>query len=197
MQGIVSWGLSWVSFTLFSVFATTAMLGLLGGMFNVFGSALHSMGKAAAPVISHAVSTGTTNVSTDQLRQQIEAVRRSPGRAPLSDAGLMELKRQLDMTDRDGAVRLLVARFGLSKAQAQTIVQQNLGTVGRLKERAGPLKDQTLDAGNAALDRLGTASIWMFLFGLLTLGAAMIGGSMGVRRGAWQVVDRDVYRSAV
>jgi hypothetical protein len=197
MQGIVSWGVSWVSFTIFSVFATTAMLGLLGGMFNVFATALHSMGKAAAPVISHAVSTGTTNVSTDQLRRQIEAVRKTPGKAPLSDSGLTELKQQLDMADRDGAVKLLVGRVGLSKAQAQTIVQQNMGVVGRVKERAGPLKNQTLDAGNTALDRLGTASIWMFVFGLLTLGMAIIGGSMGVQRAVIRTPEAGAYRSAV
>jgi hypothetical protein len=194
MQGIVSWGLSWVSFTVFSVFATTAMLALFGGVFNVFGNAVHSLGKAAAPVISHAVSTGTTNISIDALRQQIEAVRKAPDRPPLSEAALAELKQRLEAADRDGAVKVLVTKVGVSKAQAQNLVQQSMGAVGRLKERAGPLKEQTLDAGNIALSRLGLASIWMFLFSLLTLCVAIIGGAMGVPRAVVGATEREAFR---
>jgi hypothetical protein len=197
MQGVVAWGLSWVSFTIFSVLATTAMLGLLGGVFNVFGNAVHSLGKAAAPVISHAVSTGTTNISTDELRQQVEAVRKAPGRLQISEATLGELKQHLEAANRDAAVQVLVTKLGVSRAQAQNLVQQNLGVVGRLKERAGPLKEQTIDAGNTALGRLGTASIWMFFFSLLTLCVAMIGGAMGVPRAVVRATDREAFRSAV
>jgi hypothetical protein len=196
MQGIVSWGLSWVSFTIFSVFATTAMLGLLGGVFNVFGNAVHSLGKAAAPVISHAVSTGTTNVTTDQLRQQIASVRKAPG-PPLTDAALGQLKQHLEVADRDAAVKVLVTKLGVPKAEAQNLVQQNMGVVGRLKERAGPLKEQTIEAGNTALSRLGTASMWMFLFSLLTLCVAMIGGALGVPRAVMRATEREAFRSAV
>ena len=207
-HGAVVWGVTWL---VFAWLTTTAMSSLLGGVFSTLGSALQTIGQGATTAASAALnkvdSKSTFNISPDALRQQIQSTLQSTGKrelqpgelnksvdkvtaqakegqAPgqLTDSALEELQQKLTALDRDAAVSVLVKKVGMSEAQAQQVVQSTIGVVAPLKEKLQDVKAQSIDIGNATLNRVGAAAAWLFLLGVLSLAVSVVGGAIGTLR---------------
>jgi hypothetical protein len=84
--------------------------------------------------------------------------------------------------DRDAAVNVLVKKVGMSEAQAQQVVQSTIGVLAPLKDKLQDVKAQSIDIGNATLNRVGAAAGWLFLLGLLSFAVSVVGGAVGTLR---------------
>jgi uncharacterized metal-binding protein len=204
-HGAVVWGLNWL---VFGWLATTAMSFMIGGLFNTFGTGVQMLGQGVGTAVSAAASKATnaeTNVSAGDLRQQIESVLKATGKPELqpseikkdaskvtdtaqsgqslntvTDSAVAEIREKLTALDRDAAVNIMVNKFGMSKTQAQDTVQSLIGTIAPIKDAANTVKDRSVDVGNTAIDRLGSAAWWLFLLALLSLGVSLAGGLTGI-----------------
>ena len=202
-HGIVVWGVNWL---IFAWLTTTAMATIVGGAFSVFGTTLQTLGQGVSSAASTAVSKvdGNISLSTDELRRQLESILQATGKKELqpgelqkdagkaasaaksgqpvsqvSEGALAELKSKLMALDRDAAVNVMVNRFGMSDAQAREAVNSTIGMLGPLQDTMRQVKQQSAEMGTAALDRLGTAALWLSLLALVTLGISALGGMLG------------------
>ncbi len=201
----VVWGLTWLVFTWLT---TTAMATMIGGLFSAFGTGLQSMGQAAGQGINTTVSkvvdkaTSNTALTADGLKKQIELVLQSTNKPELqpaevkkdaakvagqaqsltqvTDAGISELKDKLAALDKEAAINVMVNKFGMSRTQAQEVVQSSIGIIEPLKEKAQDVKEQSLTMANATMKNLASVAWWMFLLAMLSLGATMGGGALGI-----------------
>ena len=69
---------------------------------------------------------------------------------------------------------------GMSKAQAEEVVQSTIGMVEPLKAKAQEVKEQSVDVANATIKNLASAAWWMFLLAIFSLLASLGGGAFGV-----------------
>ena len=201
----VVWGLTWLVFTWLT---TTAMATMIGGLFSAFGTGLQSMGQAAGQGINTTVSkvvdkaTSNTALTADGLKKQIELVLQSTNKPELqpaevkkdaakvagqaqsltqvTDAGISELKDKLAALDKEAAINVMVNKFGMSRTQAQEVVQSSIGIIEPLKEKAQDVKEQSLTMANATMKNFASVAWWMFLLAMLSLGATMGGGALGI-----------------
>jgi hypothetical protein len=76
-----------------------------------------------------------------------------------------------------------VNKFGLSETQASQVVDSSIGMVDSLKQRAQEagttIRERSAEIGTQALDRLGTAALWLAVLALITLGLSALGGMLG------------------
>ena len=207
-HGAVVWGVTWL---VFAWLTTTAMSSLLGGVFSTLGSALQTMGQGASTAALAALKKVDTesnfSISPDALRQQIQSTLQSTGKRELqpaeinksvdkvtsqakegqspgqvTDSALEELQQKLTALDRDAAVSVLVKKVGMSDAQAQQVVQSTIGVLAPMKSKLQDVKAQSIDIGNATLNRVGAAAGWLVLLGLLSLAVSVGGGAVGTLR---------------
>ena len=208
-HGAVVWGVTWL---VFAWLTTTAMSSLLGGVFGTLGSALQTIGQGATGAASAALNkvdtkSNTFSISPEALRQQIQSTLQATGKRELqpaemkksadkvtsqakegqsptevTDSALEELQQKLTALDRDAAVNVLVKKVGMSEAQAQQVVQSTIGVLAPLKDTLQDVKAQSIDIGNATLNRVGAAAGWLFLLGLLSLAVSVVGGAVGTLR---------------
>ncbi|HJT20481.1 MAG TPA: hypothetical protein VJ746_08420 [Nitrospira sp.] len=202
-HGVVVWGVNWL---VFAWLTTTAMSTMIGGAFSVFGTTLQTLGQGLSSAASTAVSrmSGNLNVSTDDLRKEVESVLRASGKPELqpeevkkdagrvagsaqagrpldqvTDSAMAELREKLAALDRQAAINIMVNRFGMSDAQARQVVQQTIGILGPIQETVQNVQQQSAAIGTQALDRLGTAAMWLSIVALITLVVSVIGGLAG------------------
>ncbi|MGH7230386.1 MAG: hypothetical protein ACREJU_03395, partial [Nitrospiraceae bacterium] len=206
-HGAVVWGLNWL---VFGWLATTAMSFMIGGLFNAFGSSVQMLGQGVGTAVSAAASKATNadvKVSTDDIRRQIESILKATGKPELqpgemkkdtdkvtgtaqsgkplntvTDAAVAEIREKLTALDRDAAVNIMVNKFGMSQNQAQDVVQSMIGTLAPIKDAANNVKEGSVDIGNTAIARLGSAAWWLFLLALLSLGMSLAGGITGISK---------------
>ncbi|HJU05700.1 MAG TPA: hypothetical protein VJ692_11170 [Nitrospiraceae bacterium] len=204
-HGAVVWGMNWL---VFGWLATTAMSFMIGGLFNAFGSGIQMLGQGVGTAVSAAASKSTNagpNISAGDLRQQIESVLKATGKPELqpseikkdagkvtdtaqsgqplnavTDSAVAEIREKLAALDREAAVNIMVNKFGMSKTQAQDTVQSLISAIAPIKDAANTAKERSVDIGNTAIDRLGSAAWWLFLLSLLSLGASLGGGLIGI-----------------
>ncbi len=202
-QAAVVWGFNWL---VFAWLTTTAMATMIGGLFSALGSTLQTVGggigSAATAVMQQA--GGGINVSSEELRRQLESVLAATGKPELqpgqiqqeseqiagqartgqapgqvTESALAELREKLTALDREAAVNVMVNKMGMTEPQARQVVQSTIGILGPLQERAQQVREQSTQMGNAAIDRMGTLAMWLFLLAALTLTMSLIGGAMG------------------
>jgi len=202
-HGIVVWGVNWL---VFAWLTTTAMSAMIGGAFSVFGTTLQTLGRGVTSAASAAISQvgGNINLSSADLRREIESVLRATGKPELqpgqvqrdaervagsaqggqplnevSDSALAELRDKLAALDRQAAINVMVNRFGMSEAQARQVVQQTIGVIGPIQETVQNVQRQSAEIGTQALDRMGTIAMWLSVLALITLVVSAIGGMIG------------------
>ena len=94
----VVWGVTWLTLTWLT---TTVMATMIGGLFSVFGSGLQTIGQAAGPAVSQAVSKtaeamkAAPGVSPEGLRQQIESMLQSTQKPELQPGAMKQEAGQL------------------------------------------------------------------------------------------------------
>jgi hypothetical protein len=201
-HGATVWGVNWL---VFAWLTTKALSFMIGGVFSTLGTALQSVGQGVGAAATKI--TGTTNIhlSIDDIRKQVESVLRATGKEelqpgqikkeagavtekaqsgqPLSqvtDSALSELQQKLTALDRDAAINVMVNKLGMTRPQAEQVAQSTIGVIGPMKQTMQNVKEQSVDAANTAITRIGSAAWWLFLLALLTLGASLGGGAFGI-----------------
>lgn len=203
-HGVIVWGVNWL---VFAWLTTTAMATMLGGVFSAFGSTLQSLGQGATTVVSAAASQlsgASPNISLDELRRQAESILAATGKKelqpgeirkdaervtnasqsgqppqPTADSALQELQQKLMALDRDAAINVMTTKMGMSEPQARQLVQSTIGFIEPLKDKAQQVKQQSVEAGNRALEHMGTIAMWLAALGIITLGLSIAGGMTG------------------
>ena len=223
-HGAVVWGVNWL---VFAWRATTAMSYMIGGVFNAFGSTVQTLAQGVGTAVSTAASkAGDVNVrvSTDDIRRQIESVLKATGKPELqpgeikkdvnkvtataqsgqslntvTDSALAEIQDKLTALDRDAAVNIMVNKLGMSQPQAQEVVQSVIGAIAPIREAANTMKERSVDVGNSAIERIGSAAWWLFLLALLSLEVSIGGGAAGITQESMLQIEgdrKDVRRTA-
>lgn len=202
-HGVVVWGVNWL---IFAWLTTTAMAYLMGGLFTALGTTVQAMSHGVGDVASAAIGRAPEGIalSTGELKKQVESVLQSTGKKELqpgeinkdadgfksdvksgqspeqiTEAALTEVQQKLASLDRDAAIKVMVNKLGMSDAQARQLVQTTIGIAEPLKQKAQEVKQQSVEKGTAAINRVGTIAIWLFVLALLTLGLSAAGGLVG------------------
>ncbi len=221
-HGVIVWGVNWL---VFAWLTTTAMATMLGGVFSAFGATLQSLGQGATTVVSAAASQlsgGTISISMDELRRQTESVLAATGKKELqpgeirkdaarsanasqsgqppeqtADLALQELQQKLMALDRDAAVNVMTTKMGMTEPQARQLVQSTIGLIEPLKDKAQQVKQQSVEVGNRALDRMGTIAMWLTALGIVTLGVSIAGGMIGTSETPSIEMQAEEYRAEI
>lgn len=204
----VVWGLTWLVFTWLTTTAMATMIGGLFSAFGTgLQSMGQAAGQGINTTVSKVVDKATSNtaLTADGLKKQIESILQSTNKPELqpaevkkdaakvagqaqggqsltqvTDAGISELKDKLAALDKEAAINVMVNKFGMSRTQAQEVVQSSIGIIEPLKEKAQDVKEQSLTMANATMKNLASVAWWMFLLAMLSLGATMGGGALGI-----------------
>lgn len=225
-HGAVVWGVTWLVFTWLATTAMATMVGGLFSAFGSglqgLGQAAGQSVSAAVSKVAEKVDVNNLNVSTEGLKKQIESVLQAtkkselqPGEIkkdadkaasqaqsgqPLSqvtDSAVAEIQEKLAALDKDAAINVMVNKLGMSKTQAQEVVQSTLGVIEPLKEKAQEVKEQSIEAANVGIKKLASAAGWMFLLALFSLIASLGGGTLGIPGDAMRgVAGRTEVRKA-
>lgn len=216
-HGVIVWGINWL---VFAWLTTTAMATLLGGVFSAFGTTLQSLSRGATTVVSAAASQlGGGNISIDELRRQAEAILAATGKKELqpgevrqdasrvaeasrsgqptpqvTESAIQELRQKLMALDRDAAVNIMTTKMGMTEPQARQLVQSTIGFIEPLKETAQQVKEQSIQTGNRALDRMGTIAMWLGVLAIITLCLSIAGGIFGTLEAPQVEVQAEQYR---
>jgi hypothetical protein len=225
-HGAVLWG---VTSVVFAWLGTTALSFMIGGLFTTLGSGVQMLsqgvGTAVSAVASKVPGTGMANITAADLRNQIESVLKATGKQELqpgtinkeidrtkartqdgqslqkvTDSTIGEIRDKLAAMDRDAAVNVMVNKLGLSEEQAQEVAQSAIGIVASVKETGKEIKEKSMDVGNATMTGVGSAAWWLFVMAVLSLGASLFGGALGIgreslSRGEGVTYPKDVKRA--
>jgi hypothetical protein len=220
-HGATVWGVTWL---VFAWLTTTALSFMVGGIFSTLGTAIQSVGQGVGTAASKLAGSTNINLSVDDIRQQVESVLRATGKEELqpgqvkkdagavadkaqsgqplnqvTDSALAELQQKLTALDRDAAINVMVTKLGMTRPQAEQVAQSTIGVIGPIKQTVHNVKEQSVGAANNAITQIGSAAWWLFLLALLTLGASLGGGSLGVVKDPLLTVEeqsmRDVRRT--
>jgi hypothetical protein len=140
-------------------------------------------GACGAQVESVLQSTGKPELQPGEMKKDADRLKSDAksGQSPqqITDAALTEVQQKLASLDRDAAISVMVNKLGMSDAQARQLVQTTIGIAGPLKQKAQEVKQQSVEMGTSAINRVGTISIWLFALALVTLGLSAAGGMVG------------------
>lgn len=209
-HGIVVWGVNWL---VFAWLTTTAMSAMIGGAFSTFSTTLQTLGQGMSGVASTAANKlgdklDQISLSPDELRKQIESLLSASGKPELqpgqvrkdagqvagaarsgapvnqvTDAALGELSSKLAALDQEAAVNIMVNKMGMTREQANQLIQTTIGTLQPIrqtvKETVDKVKRQSAELGTEAVDRIGTIALWLAVFAIITLGVSALGGVLG------------------
>ncbi len=201
-HGATVWGLNWLAFAWLT---TTALSFMMGGVFSTLGTAIQSISQGVGTAASKVAGNVDINVSTDDIRKQIESILAATGKSELQpgemkkDAGaltdkaqsgqplskvtesaLSELQQKLTALDRDAAINVMVSKFGMTRPQAEQVAQSTIGALGPIRQTMQNVKEQSVDVASRAISQVGLAALWLFLLAMVTLGASLGGGSFGI-----------------
>ena len=202
-HGAVLWA---VTSVVFAWLGTTALSFMIGGLFSTLGGGVQMLSQGVGTAVSAAASkvagSGTANVTAAGLRilKATEKPELQPGTIRkdvdqksaqarggrsvqnMADSTIGEIRDKLAAMDRDAAVNIMVNKLGLSEQQAQEVAQSAIGAVEGIKGAGKEIKDKSLDLGNATMTGVGSAAWWLFVMAVLSLGASLIGGALGISR---------------
>lgn len=203
-HGATVWGVNWL---VFAWLTTTALSFMIGGLFTTLGSALQTVGQGVGTAASKIAEKGDINVpvSLEDVRRQVQSVLGATGKEELqpgqirkdadaatskaksgqpldqvADSALSDLQQKLAVLDRDAAINVMMTKLGMSRTQAEQVVQSTIGVIGPIKQTVQNVKEQSVEMANTALKNMGAAAGWLFLIALLALGATLAGGALGV-----------------
>ena len=215
-HGATVWGITWL---VFAWLTTTALSFMIGGVFSTLGTAIQSVGQGVGTAASKLAATTNLNLSVADIRKQVESVLTATGKQELqpgqikqdagavtdkaqggqplnqvTDSALSELQQKLTALDRDAAINVMVNKLGMTRPQAEQVAQSTIGVIGPIKQTMQNVKEQSVDAANAAITQIGSAALWLFLLALLTLGASVGGGAYGIGEEGSLTVDEQSLR---
>jgi hypothetical protein len=127
-QATVVWGVTWLVFTWL---ATTAMATMIGGLFSAFGSGLQTIGQAAGPAVTKAVSKSaetmkaSPDMSAEGLRKQIESILQATQKSELQPSAMKQEVGQLTNKAQGGQPMSQVTDQGIAE------LKEKLGALDR------------------------------------------------------------------
>lgn len=167
-HGLASWaGTTIIVFYLL----TTAVAGIVGGVFNAVGSFAQTAAEVAAPVVDELDPL-------EQVAQQVEIAAPGDDAAAIRDAAVAAVRAALTADEAEAAEAQETAAQALARATGEPIetAQQRLANLQADFEAA---MAEAADAAEAASNALGTASLFAALALVLGAIAAWFGGRMG------------------
>lgn len=210
-HGVVVWGVNWL---IFAWLTTTAMSAMVGGVFSTFGSTLQTLGQGMSGVASTAANKlgdklQQVSLSPQDIRKQVESILAASGKPELqpgkaqqdaervagaaksgapvnqvSDAALSELASKLGALDQEAAVNVMVNKMGMTREQANQLVQSTIGAVQPIQrtvqDTMSKVKQQSAEIGTKAVDRMGTIALWLGILAIITLALSALGGVLGI-----------------
>lgn len=207
----VVWGVTWLVFTWLTTTAMATMIGGIFSAFGTgLQSIGQAAGQGISTAVSKVAdkTAVNTNVTAEGLKKQIESILQATQKSELqpgelkkdagkitdkaqggqsisqvTDSGLAELKEKLAALDQEAATNVMVNKFGMSKTQAQEVVQSSIGMIEPLKEKAQDMKEKAVSMANTTIQNLASVAWWMFVLAMLSLGATLGGGALGICQG--------------
>lgn len=222
-HGAVLWG---VTSVVFAWLGTTALSFMIGGLFTTLSGGVQALSQGVGTAVSAAASklpsTGIAGITAADLRKQIESAltatekpelqpgtiskdvgkKRAQSRdgqslQKVNDSTIDEVREKLAAMDRTAAVNVMVNKLGLSEKQAREVAQSAIGMVATVKETGKEIKGKSIEVGNATMTGVGSAAWWLFVLALLSLGASLLGGALGIGVESLSRVEGVVYSKDV
>ena len=186
-DGMLHGLLTWASMLIISVWLlTSAVGGILGGAFNMLGSAVSGASQAISSVVPDAVHAAGLN--PDQIQQQVDDLLRANGATSNPEAARQELvsimgrvvtgQQTIDEA-RPRAVEIISQQAGITPEEAEARIQEFQTRAEEVRAEAEATARQATEATSEALS---SGALWTTLALVLSAIAAAIGGMVGTRR---------------
>jgi amino acid transporter len=222
-HGVIVWGVNWLVFAWLTTTVMATLLGgvfsAFGATLNSLGQGATTMVSAAASQMGAA----KPSISLDELRRQAESILAATGKKELQpgeirkdaermseasrsgqpprqlgESALQELRQKLMALDRDAAMNIMTTKMDMTDPQARQLVDSTIGLIEPLKDKAQEVtqqvKQQSVETGDRALDRMGTIAMWLAALALITLGLSIAGGLTGTTELSSVEVRSEQYR---
>jgi hypothetical protein len=205
MHGSVVWALA----TLVGLWAMLSLVGAMAhGAMRVGGAAV----SAGTSVVSGAASAGASaqpmealGIDANDLLGPINERLQREGKPPITAKQLNQTVKAVAQRgvregslDREMVIDEVVRNTNLSRADAEDVANDVMARVQSAQQRAGQAVDRVQeraeDAARVAADKTGKALLLGGIMMLLSLGAAIAGGALGVPKHAIRDRDRDLDR---
>jgi hypothetical protein len=230
-HGVIVWGVNWLVFAWTTTTAMATLLGGVFSAFGATLQSLGHGATTVVSAAASQLSDGKTTISLDELRRQAESILAATGKKELqpgeikkdgervatasksgqppqqlAESALQELQQKLMALDGEAAINVMTTKMGMTEPQAKQMVDSSIGLMSPLKDtvkdKAQEFKQQSVEAGNRALDHLGTIAMWLASLAIITLGLSIAGGMTGTPEipnmevRAEQYRDREEFRQA-
>lgn len=222
-HGVIVWGINWLVFAWLTTTAMATLLGgvfsAFGATLNSLGRGATTVVSAAAAQLSEAkppisiaelrrqaesilAATGKKELQPGEIRKDAERVADASrsGQPPrqLAESALQELQQKLLALDRAAAINIMTTKMDMTESQARQLVESSIGLIEPLKDKAEQVtqqvKQQSIESGNRALDRMGAIAMWLAVLAILTLGLSIAGGMTGAPESSSMGVQAEQYR---
>ncbi len=201
-DGVLHGILSWALVSLVTVYLLWSAVGsIFNTATNVVGEGLQAAGQGIAAVAPEAAQAVDENVQlegvsldalvTDLVDQLQQSVTGPPGAEAGDEEALSTALNAFftpgnDISDRQALIDLLVARTGMTEAEAQQTVEQYDEQFQQLQQEVQGLGQQiqqtAVQIGDTVAAALSSAAFWAFIASIVGAIAAAIGGAVGVPR---------------
>jgi len=207
LHGVVTWGLaSLVSFYLVS----TTVGSIVSGTTGILGRALGAAGQTAGAAAPELVKTvgrefGIEKVDYSAIKEEARNLAQNPQAAGndlnvLIDRVFSKGDTTLSASDREEVVTALTSRTSMSRAEAETTVDnwQKLANDAKAKfaQVAQQAEQKARETADATARGVSKAAVWTFVGLMIGLLAASMGGWLGAPDRTPIVSSPRLYRSA-
>jgi len=197
-DGMLHGLLTWATMLIISVWLLTSVVGsVLGGAFNMLGSAASGATQAVSNVVPQAASAA--GLSPDQIQQQIDGLLRSNNASADPQSARQELvsimgrvatgQQSMDEA-RPRAVEIVSQQAGIPPQEAEQRIQDFQNKAEQARAQAETTARQATETTAKALS---SGALWTSLAVVLSAIAAAIGGSIGTRRHGDAIPINDRY----
>lgn len=222
-HGVIVWGVNWLVFAWLTTTVMATLLGGVFSAFGATLSSLGQGATTVVSAAASQLGDAKTPISLDELRRQAESILAATGKKELqpgeirkdaeraadasrsgkpprqlADSALQELQQKLMALDRVAAINIMTTKMDMTESQATQLVDSTIGLIEPLKDKAQEVtqqvKQQSVETGNRALDRMGSIAMWLAVLAIITLGLSIAGGMTGTPESSSVEVRAEQYR---
>lgn len=222
-HGVIVWGVNWLVFAWLTTTVMATLLGGVFSAFGATLSSLGQGATTVVSAVASQLGDAKTPISLDELRRQAESILAATGKKELqpgeirkdaeraadasrsgkpprqlADSALQELQQKLMALDRVAAINIMTTKMDMTESQATQLVDSTIGLIEPLKDKAQEVtqqvKQQSVETGNRALDRMGSIAMWLAVLAIITLGLSIAGGMTGTPESSSVEVRAEQYR---
>ena len=222
-HGVIVWGVNWLVFAWLTTTVMATLLGGVFSAFGATLSSLDQGATTVVSAAASQLGDAKTPISLDELRRQAESILAATGKKELqpgeirkdaeraadasrsgkpprqlADSALQELQQKLMVLDRVAAINIMTTKMDMTESQATQLVDSTIGLIEPLKDKAQEVrqqvKQQSVETGNRALDRMGSIAMWLAVLAIITLGLSIAGGLSGTPEAPSVEVRAEQYR---